>query len=127
NSIMVAIKIVAIVIFCLGAAKAINTSNWHPFAPNGFPGILTGASIVFFTYIGFDSVSTAAEECRHPQRDVPFGIIATLIVCTVLYVSVSLTLTGIANYQTLSNAAPVARALKALGYDSLRRWVTLGA
>ena len=63
--------------------------------PNGFSGVLTGASIVFFTYIGFDSVSTAAEECRKPQRDLPIGIIATLIVCTILYGSVSLVLTGI--------------------------------
>ena len=76
--------------------RRVNTANWHPFVPNGFSGVLTGASIVFFTYIGFDSVSTAAEECKHPQRDLPFGIIATLIVCTILYVRVSLVLTGIA-------------------------------
>ena len=95
--------------------------------PNGFSGVLTGAAIVFFTYIGFDSVSTAAEECRQPQRDLPFGIIATLVICTVLYVSVSLTLTGIAKYETLGNAAPVAGALKALGYDGIRRWVAVGA
>ena len=94
--------------------------------PNGFSGVLTGAAIVFFTYIGFDSVSTAAEECRNPQRDLPFGIIATLVICTVLYVSVSLVLTGIANYSTLNNAAPVAGALKALGYDGIRHWVERG-
>ena len=99
---MVLIKIAAILIFCIGAARAINPGNWHPFAPNGFPGILTGASIVFFTYIGFDSVSTAAEECRKPQRDLPFGIIATLIICTILYCGVSLVLTGIANWKTLN-------------------------
>ena len=87
---MVLIKIAAIVIFCVGAAGAINPGNWHPFAPHGFSGILTGASIVFFTYIGFDSISTAAEECRKPQRDLPFGIIATLIICTMLYGAVSL-------------------------------------
>ena len=68
NIVMVVIKIAAILVFCLGAAGAIQTKNWHPFAPHGFPGILTGASIVFFTYIGCDSVSTAAEECRKPQR-----------------------------------------------------------
>ena len=98
---MVLIKIAAILIFCLGAARAVNTANWHPFAPNGFAGIVSGASIVFFTYIGFDAVSTAAEECKHPQRDLPFGIIATLIICTTLYGSVSLVLTGIANWKTL--------------------------
>src|SRR5215471_17430178 len=127
NAVMVAIKVAAIVIFCVGAAGAIHPGNWKPFAPNGFSGVLTGASLVFFTYIGFDSVSTAAEECRKPQRDLPFGIIATLIICSILYISVSLTLTGIAHYSTLSNAAPVAGALKALGYDGIRRWVELGA
>jgi APA family basic amino acid/polyamine antiporter len=127
NTVMVLIKIAAILIFCLGAAGAIKTSNWHPFAPHGFSGVLTGASIVFFTYIGFDSVSTAAEECKHPQRDLPIGIIATLIVCTILYGSVSLVLTGIANYQTLNTDSPVADALKALGYNRLRLVVTAGA
>jgi basic amino acid/polyamine antiporter, APA family len=127
NNGMVIIKIAAILIFCLGAAGAVNKANWHPFAPHGFSGILTGASIVFFTYIGFDSVSTAAEECRKPQRDLPFAIIATLVVCTILYGSVSLVLTGIANYQRLTTASPVADALKALGYNRLRLIVTAGA
>jgi basic amino acid/polyamine antiporter, APA family len=127
NNIMVAVKLVAILIFVFGAAKAINTDNWHPFYPNGFSGVLTGAAIVFFTYIGFDSVSTAAEECKRPQRDLPVGIIGTLVVCSVLYISVALVLTGIANYKTLNNAAPVAGALKALGYDGIRRWVSIGA
>ena len=127
NMVMVAIKIGAIVLFCAGAAGAIHPANWKPFAPHGFPGILTGASIVFFTYIGFDSVSTAAEECRRPQRDLPFGIIATLIICTILYGSVALILTGIAKYQTLNTDSPVADALKALGYNRLRLVVTFGA
>ena len=127
NNIMVIVKLVAILIFVVGAAKAVNTANWKPFLPNGFSGVLTGAAIVFFTYIGFDSVSTAAEECRRPQRDLPIGIIGTLIVCSLLYISVALVLTGIANYKTLNNAAPVATALKALGYDGIRRWVSIGA
>lgn len=127
NGVMVGVKIVAILIFCAGAAGAIHSSNWKPFAPNGFSGVLTGASIVFFTYIGFDSVSTAAEECRHAQRDLPFGIIATLIICTILYGSVALVLTGIAKYQTLNTDSPVADALKALGYNRLRLVVTFGA
>ena len=84
----------------IGAAQAVNTANWHPFLPNGFSGVLTGAAIVFFTYIGFDSVSTAAEECRNPQRDLPFGIIMTLVICAVLYISVALVLTGIAPWRT---------------------------
>jgi APA family basic amino acid/polyamine antiporter len=127
NTVMVLIKMAAIVIFCLGAARAIRPGNWHPFAPHGFSGVLTGASIVFFTYIGFDSVSTAAEECRRPQRDLPIGILATLVVCTILYGSVALVLTGIANYQTLGTDSPVADALKALGYNRLRLIVTAGA
>jgi basic amino acid/polyamine antiporter, APA family len=127
NTAMVAIKVAAILIFCFGAAGAVNTSNWHPFAPHGFPGILTGASLVFFTYIGFDSVSTAAEECRNPQRDLPFGIIATLVVCTILYGAVSLVLTGIMNYTKLGTDSPVADALKALGHNKLRLIVTAGA
>jgi APA family basic amino acid/polyamine antiporter len=127
NNAMVAIKIAAILIFVFGAAKAVDTSNWKPFAPHGFPGILTGAAIVFFTYIGFDSVSTAAEECRRPQRDLPIGIILTLVICAILYIAVALVLTGIARYDTLNNAAPVANALKVLGYNGIRQWVSIGA
>jgi basic amino acid/polyamine antiporter, APA family len=127
NNLMVCVKIAAILIFVIGAAGAVKTSNWHPFLPNGFSGVLTGAAIVFFTYIGFDSVSTAAEECRRPQRDLPLGIMATLVVCAVLYISVSLVLTGIANWKTLDNAAPVANALHALGMDGIRQWVSVGA
>jgi APA family basic amino acid/polyamine antiporter len=127
NNIMVAVKIAAILIFVIGAAHAVNTANWHPFLPNGYSGMLTGAAIVFFTYIGFDSVSTAAEECHHPQRDLPVGIITTLIVCAALYISVALVLTGIANWRTLNSAAPVADALKALGMNRIRGWVNVGA
>ena len=117
NNVMVVIKIAAILIFVIGAAHAVNTANWHPFLPHGYSGMLTGAAIVFFTYIGFDSVSTAAEECRNPQRDLPVGIIATLIVCAALYISVALVLTGIVNWKTLNSAAPVADALKSLGMN----------
>jgi APA family basic amino acid/polyamine antiporter len=127
NNLMVLLKVAAILIFVIGAARAVKVENWHPFMPHGFSGVLTGAAIVFFTYIGFDSVSTAAEECRNPQRDLPFGIIASLILCTLLYVAVALVLTGIANWKTLGTAAPVAEALRALGYESIRRWVVLGA
>jgi basic amino acid/polyamine antiporter, APA family len=127
NNIMVAVKLAAIAIFVFGAARAVNTANWHPFLPNGFSGVLTGSAIVFFTYIGFDSVSTTAEECRHPQRDLPFGIIMTLVVCAVLYIAVALVLTGIAPWPTLTGDAPVADALKRLHFDGIRRWVSIGA
>jgi APA family basic amino acid/polyamine antiporter len=127
NNVLVIVKIVAILIFVGATAKAVKAENWHPFLPNGFSGVLTGAAIVFFTYIGFDSVSTAAEECKRPQRDLPFGIIMTLVICTLLYVSVSLVLTGVENYKNLNDAAPVATALRKLGYDNIRRVVGAGA
>lgn len=127
NNAMVVIKVAAILIFVLGAANAVKSDNWTPFMPNGFSGVLTGAAIVFFTYIGFDSVSTAAEECKRPQRDLPFGILMTLLICTVLYVSVAVVLTGIQDWKSLSNAAPVDNALKAIGKDKLRAVVTIGA
>ena len=82
---------------------------------------------MFFTYIGFDSVSTAAEECKKPQRDIPFGIMATLVICTILYGGVALVLTGIANWRTLDPDSPVAVALKNLGYNRLRLIVSAGA
>ncbi len=127
NNMMVLIKVVAILLFVFGAARSIKTENWHPFMPNGFTGVLTGAAIVFFAYIGFDAVSTAAEECENPQRNMPIGILATLAASTVLYVAVALVLTGIVNWKTLNNDAPVANALKAIGMGNLRVLVTSGA
>ncbi|MGH9630011.1 MAG: amino acid permease [Bryobacteraceae bacterium] len=127
NNVMVFVKVAAILIFVFGAARAVDTDNWRPFMPNGFSGVITGAAIIFFAYIGFDSVSTAAEECKRPQRDLPFGIIMTLVICTALYVSVALVLTGISNWKDLGNAAPVANALRDLGFENIRRWVSVGA
>ncbi len=128
NNIMVLIKIIAILAFITFASKFIHPANWHPFSPNGWPGILTGGSIVFFTYIGFDSVSTAAEECKHPQRDVPIGIIATLVICTLLYIGVVVVLTGLVRWDTLvDDAAPVVNTLKKLHISSLRLVVLIGA
>lgn len=119
NNIMVAIKIGAILVFLLVGAAFIHPTNWKPFAPSGFSGVVTGGAIVFFTYIGFDSVSTAAEEARNPQRDLPFGIIASLVICTVLYVAVSVVLLGMMKYTNFvvgeAAQAPVAYALKMLG------------
>jgi basic amino acid/polyamine antiporter, APA family len=127
NATLVVIKVTAILLFIFGAAKAVNSANWHPFMPNGFSGVMSGGAIVFFTYIGFDSVSTAAEECEHPQRDMPLGILITLVACAVLYAGVALVLTGIVRWDTLANDAPVANALRSLGYNRLRLVVTIGA
>lgn len=127
NNVMVVIKLGAILLFVFGAAKAVQASNLHPFLPNGFPGVLSGAAIVFFTFIGFDSVSTAAEECKNPQRNMPIGIIGTLVACGILYTSVAFVLTGIVNWKTLDNASPVANALQAIGMNRLRFTVTVGA
>ena len=120
NNIMVVLKLAAILLFIGVGASYIHSDNWHPFSPNGWSGVLTGGSIIFFTYIGFDSVSTAAEECRNPQRDVPIGIIATLIICTVLYIGVAVVLTGLIRWDKLvDNAAPVVNTLKRM-YEAHR-------
>jgi APA family basic amino acid/polyamine antiporter len=135
NNLMVLIKIAAILIFVCFGISFIHPANYHPFSPNGFPGILAGGSIIFFTYIGFDAVSTASEECRHPQRDVPIGIIATLIVCTILYISVAVVLTGMVHWQSVANdGAPLVNALKRISLTPgghrlhwVRLFVLLGA
>ncbi|HEX5483849.1 MAG TPA: amino acid permease [Terriglobia bacterium] len=127
NNIMVAVKILAILVFVAAAAPHVKVENWKPFMPNGWQGVLTGGAIVFFSYIGFDSVSTAAEECKNPQKDVPFGIIVSLIVCAVLYIGVAVVLTGIQKWPSLANAAPVAGALHAIGLVTVERWVVIGA
>jgi basic amino acid/polyamine antiporter, APA family len=116
NNIMVLLKLAAILAFIFIGLGFINPTHYHPYAPEGWSGILTGGSIIFFTYIGFDSVSTAAEEARNPQRDLPIGIIATLIVCTVLYIAVATVLTGLVPWQSLADdPAPVVNALKKIG------------
>ena len=115
NNVMVLIKIAAILIFVSAGAAFVKPDHWHPFMPRGWSGVLTGGSIIFFTYIGFDSVSTAAEEATNPQKDIPIGILATLFVCTVLYLAVAVTLSGLVPWQSvLDDAAPVVDALKKL-------------
>jgi basic amino acid/polyamine antiporter, APA family len=132
NNVMVLIKIGAILIFLVVGGMLINPANWSPFAPSGFAGIVTGGAIVFFTYIGFDSVSTAAEECKTPQRDLPFGIIASLVICTILYVGVAVVLLGMMKYTTFVSGkaaeAPVAYALQQLGaHPFFRSVIVVGA
>lgn len=114
NTWLVVAKLAIVVFFIVLGAFYVNPDNWTPFAPNGFKGISSAAAILFFAYIGFDAVSTAAEETRNPQRDMPIGILASLGICTVLYVAVALVLTGIARWDTLDTAEPLADAFAAL-------------
>ena len=127
NNIMVAIKLVALSIFVVVGGTHINTANLHPFAPNGFRGIHQGAAIVFFAYIGFDAISTAAEETRNPQRNLPIGILGGLAICTVIYVIVGFVLTGMVPYKELAVADPLSRALELAGFKAVGWIVALGA
>ena len=115
NNLMVLIKLAAIAAFTAIAWPQVDPANWQPFLPFGFGGVMQGAALIFFAYIGFDAVSTAAEEARNPQRDLPIAIIGSLAICTLVYVVVAGTLTGIAHYSTLNVASPVSDALLNLG------------
>ena len=135
NTAMVFIKVLAIIIFVGVAAFNVHPENWHPFMPYGLfntlpdgktVGVLAGASLVFFAYVGFDAVSTAVEEAKDPQRDVPIGIIASLTFCTIIYVIVAGLLTGIVPYNTLGVNHPVAFALTSIGYSWASALVSTG-
>src|SRR5262249_48352265 len=102
-------------------------ANWHPFAPNGFSGIMAGASLIFFAYIGFDAISTTAEEAKNPQRDLPIGMFASLAICTFLYVLVTIVLTGMVPQKELGVADPLALALHKAGLPKLAGVFSLGA
>jgi APA family basic amino acid/polyamine antiporter len=141
NSAAVMIKVSVVLIF-IGLASMFAfghwphmTANWHPFIPQnlghfgqfGWSGIMRGAGVVFFAYIGFDAVSTAAQEARNPQKDMPFGILGSLVICTGLYIVVSALLTGVIHYTDLNVAAPVADAAKAIGVGWAVVLIDLGA
>jgi APA family basic amino acid/polyamine antiporter len=130
NNLMVAIKVVVVLFIIVLGAQYINVANWHPFIPDrglyidalggshhayGYLGIVAGAAYIFFAYIGFDTVSTHAGEAKNPQKDVPFGIITSLIVCTILYILVALVLTGMVNYKDIDITAPIAAAFGSQG------------
>jgi len=127
NNIMVAIKLLALGLFVAVGATHLHPENYHPFAPNGFTGIHQGAAIVFFAYIGFDAISTAAEETRDPQRNLPIGILGGLAICTLIYVIVGAVLTGMVPYTQLAVADPLARALQLAGFTTVGWIVALGA
>jgi basic amino acid/polyamine antiporter, APA family len=136
NGIVVAIKVAIVVLVIAFGAFYVNTDNWHPYIPPntgtfgefGISGIMRASGIIFFAYIGFDAVSTAAQEAKNPQRDLPIGILGSLIICTVLYILMSAVMTGLVPYPQLNDAAPVVVALQAHpGLTWLKFWVIVGA
>jgi APA family basic amino acid/polyamine antiporter len=127
NTAMVVVKLLALGLFVGVGLMNIHPENYTPFAPNGFTGIHQGAAIVFFAYIGFDAISTAAEETRDPQRNLPIGILGGLAVCTLIYVIVGVVITGMVSYKELAVADPLARALELAGYSGVGAVVALGA
>ncbi len=135
NGIIVIVKVTVVLMFIVAAAPFVDRQNWTPFVPEnlgtfgrfGISGILQGATMVFFAYIGFDAVSTAAQETKNPQRDLPIGILGSLAICTVLYIAVSLILTGVVHYTKLSVPHPISLGIAATGLRSLEVAVEIGA
>lgn len=127
NNIMVVVKLLVLGLFVGLGAWHVNPDNFTPFAPNGWTGIHQGAAIIFFAYIGFDAISTAAEETRNPQRNMPIGILGGLAVCTVIYVIVGIVATGLVPYQQLKAADPLAQALELAGLPIAGWFVAFGA
>ncbi len=127
NTAMVVVKLAIIAFFVCVGAFFTKSSNWTPFAPNGFAGVSSAAAIIFFAYIGFDAVSTAAEETKNPQRDMPIAIVASLIICTVIYILVSLVLTGLLPFHELGTAEPLATAFSRLGMNWTAGIIAVGA
>lgn len=127
NNVMVGVKTGAILLFLALAAPRVQVSNWEPLLPYGLTGILTGSAIVFTAFIGFDAVTTATEECKNPRRDLPIGIIGSIVVCTFLYVAVSAVLTGVVPYTQLNTPEPMTYALRSIGFGAGSAVVGVGA
>ncbi|WP_100487426.1 amino acid permease [Sporolactobacillus pectinivorans] len=127
NGVIVVIKLAVVVLFIVLAVWHVNPTNWHPFMPFGFHGVVSGAAIIFFAYLGFDAVSTAAEETVNPQKNLPRGILYSLLICTALYIIVAGILTGVVKYTQLNNPAPVAYALAKIGINWGSALVSVGA
>ncbi|VFQ75798.1 unnamed protein product [Cuscuta campestris] len=127
NAVVTVTKIVIVIVVIIAGAFKVDASNWTPFAPHGFKAILTGATVVFFAYIGFDAVANSAEESKRPQRDLPLGIIGSLLVCIALYIGVCLVITGMVPYQLLGEEAPLAHAFKSKGLTFVSVLISIGA
>lgn len=124
---MVVFKIIVIIFVIIIGFFYVDTANWDPFLPNGFGGVLAGVSAVFYAYIGFDAISTTAEECKNPQRDLPRGMIYSLLICTVLYILIALVLTGMVNYSELKVNDPLAYVFEKIGLDKIGYLVSVSA
>jgi amino acid transporter len=124
---MVIFKIIIIVFVIVLGSFYVDTSNWTPFMPNGFTGVLAGVSAVFYAYIGFDAISTTAEECKDPQRDLPKGMIYSLLICTVLYILIALVLTGMVNYSLLKVDDPLAFVFEKIGMHKIGYIISISA
>nr|GMC90971.1 cationic amino acid transporter 9, chloroplastic [Ipomoea batatas] len=127
NSIMTVTKVVIVIIVIIVGTFEVDVSNWTPYAPNGFKAILTGATVVFFAYVGFDAVANSAEESKRPQRDLPLGIVGSLLVCIVLYIAVCLVITGMVPYKLLGGDAPLAEAFNDKGLKYVSVLISIGA
>ncbi len=125
--IMVIVKVLVICLFIGVGAFYIKPDNWVPFAPNGMKGVLVGAYLLFFAYIGFDAVSTAAEETKNPQRDLPIGLLASLAICTILYMAVAAVLTGMVPMHMIDTHAPIAAAMKMVNQNWIAAFISVGA
>jgi amino acid transporter len=124
---MVILKVLVVIAVIVIGFFYVTPTNWHPFLPNGFSGMMKGVSGVFFAYIGFDAISTTAEECKNPQKDLPRGMIYSLIICTVLYILVSLVLTGMVNYSELQVADPLAYVFERVGLNNISYVISISA
>jgi APA family basic amino acid/polyamine antiporter len=136
NTVVVVVKVVVVLMFIFATIGYVNTDNWKPFVPEnttgtfgkfGWSGVLQAATTVFFAYIGFDALSTTAQECKNPQRDLPIGIIGSLVICTILYIAVALMLTGVVPYAQLNVPHPIAVGIEATGLRWMAIIVEIGA
>ncbi|XP_068634493.1 cationic amino acid transporter 9, chloroplastic isoform X2 [Aristolochia californica] len=127
NSIMTVTKVLIVVFVIFAGAFEVEVSNWSPFAPNGFQAVVTGATVVFFAYVGFDAVANSAEESKRPQQDLPIGILGSLLLCAILYIAVCLVITGMVPYKLLGEDAPLSEAFTAKGMKYVTILISIGA
>lgn len=126
-TVMVLLKVAVILLFIVFGAFYVKPENWTPFMPNGWPGVFIGTFLVFFAYVGFEIISTTAEEAKNPQKDLPIGILGSLVICTFIYILVALVLTGIVHWQNIDTHAPIAAAMNYIGKNWMAGIISIGA